>query len=115
MPAKYDPEILHQYADQLYTDAKWIIFTTALRYSIVTFVIAMLILMTFDARARLDPFGSPNMVPVWAVTIAGLLIGLEAGRRKGFRLKLEAQKVLCDRQIELNTRTQNTSASTAKA
>jgi hypothetical protein len=115
MPAKYDPDILQQYADQLYSDAKWIIFTTALRYSIIAFVIAILFLMTFDARARFDPFGSPNMVPVWAVTIAGLLIGLEAGRRKGFRLKLEAQKILCDRQIELNTRTQNTSMSAATA
>ncbi|HJT54373.1 MAG TPA: hypothetical protein VJ848_11020 [Candidatus Angelobacter sp.] len=113
MPARYDPDILQHYADQLYRDAKWIIFTTALRYSIITFVIAMLILMALDARARFDPFGSPNVVPVWAVTIAGLLIGLEAGRRKGFRLKLEAQKVLCDRQIELNTRTQNISASVA--
>lgn len=35
----------------------------------------------------------------------GAAVGLAAGRRKAFLLKLEAQKLLCQRQVELNTRT----------
>ena len=104
MPIPYDPDVPQQSADQLYREAKWIVFTTALRYAVVVFVIALLILMTLEPRARFHPFASPDIVVVWAVTIAGILIGLDAGRRKGFRLKLEAHKILCDRQIELNTR-----------
>jgi hypothetical protein len=115
MPTQYDPTILQMYADQLYRDAKWIVFTTALRYAIIVFVLALLALMALDPRARFAPFDTPNIVPVWVVTIGAFVVGADAGRRKAFRLKLEAQKILCNRQIELNTRIQNTSASAAKA
>lgn len=111
MPVQYDPDILQQYADQLYREAKWIIGTTALRYAVVVFLIALSLLMTVDARARFAPFNSPDIALVWIVTFVGFLIGLEAGRRKSFRLKLDAQKILCDRQIELNTRAHTTALS----
>src|SRR5690348_5788943 len=102
------------YAEQLYRDAKWIVFTAALRYAVIIFVLALLALMALDPRARFAPFDSPNIVPVWVVSIGAFVVGADVGRRKAFRLKLEAQKILCDRQIELNTRSQQTSMS-AKA
>lgn len=115
MPTQYDPNILEMYADDLYYQAKWIVFTTGLRYGIVAFVLGLGALFIFDPRARVDLFAAPEMVLVWAAAALALLAGLDVGRRRAFRLKLEAQKILCDRQIELNTRTHGQSASVAGA
>jgi hypothetical protein len=111
MPTEYAPHVLQQFADQLYREAKWIVVITALRYGVVMLLLAMPALMVLDPRARFAPFDSPNMLLVWLATGAAFLAGLEAGRRKAFRLKLEAQKVLCNLQIERNTRLHHTSAS----
>lgn len=115
MPTQYDPNILEIYADELYYQAKWIVFTTGLRYGVVAFVLGLGALFILDPRARLDLFSAPGMVLVWAAAIVALIAGLDVGRRKAFRLKLEAQKILCDRQIELNTRVQGQAVSAAKA
>jgi hypothetical protein len=114
VPTAYDPNILQIYADELYRQAKWIVFTTGLRYAIAAFIFTSAALFVLDPRARTNFWGTPNIVLVWAATALALLGGLDVGRRKSFRLKLEAQRILCDCQIELNTRT-HTSASAAKA
>ena len=46
--------------------------------------------------------------------VFAMVAGIAAGRAKAFDLKLEAQKVLCQRQVELNTRAQS-QASAARA
>lgn len=38
------------------------------------------------------------------LTLIGIAVGVDAVRRKSFHLKLEAQQILCQRQIEINTR-----------
>lgn len=38
------------------------------------------------------------------VTVLGAAAGFAAGKQKAFRLKLQAQQILCQRQIEINTR-----------
>lgn len=36
--------------------------------------------------------------------VVAVLVGIDVGRKKAFRLKLQAQQILCQRQIEVNTR-----------
>lgn len=45
----------------------------------------------------------------------GLLIGYNSGKVKAFSLVLQAQQLLCQRQIELNTRKQETAQAASQA
>ena len=45
-----------------------------------------------------------GVVLVLFLTLIGIAVGADAGRRKAFMLKLQAQQILCQRQTELNTR-----------
>ena len=110
MAAQYDPGILQQYADDLYDEAKRIVFVTALKYGIVTFVLAMIAVPTFAAFIRTFSNPSDTMPGAALIAVIGLAFGVEAGRRKALALKVQAQQVLCQRQIECNTRKQEKSA-----
>jgi hypothetical protein len=44
----------------------------------------------------------------------GISAGVDAGRRKAFELKLKAQQILCQVQIEQNTRHQEKSLAAAQ-
>jgi hypothetical protein len=100
----YDAAILQKYADELYRQAWAIIATTALKYGFITFVATMLVSsgVSFLKHSISSPYPDVRVALLFA-TIAALA-GLAAGRRKAFLLKLEAQRILCQRQIELNTR-----------
>lgn len=100
---KYDAAILQQYADDLYAQARWVIFSTAFIYGLVTFG------LTFLISIGPDLFKHPNAVitiqpGVLMIALIGAAVGVAAGRKKAFKLKLEAQTLLCQRQVELNTR-----------
>jgi hypothetical protein len=47
---------------------------------------------------------------VGVVTLLAIAAGVSAGRTKAFQLKLQAQQILCQRQIEANTATVGTKA-----
>lgn len=101
---KYDAAVLQKYADDLYSQARWVIFSTTFVYGLVTFIGAFLLVSGLDLFKH--PNGSLSIQPgVLVLAAIGAAVGLAAGRRKAFLLKLEAQKILCQRQVELNTRT----------
>ena len=104
----YDENVLQQYADDLYQQAKWIVVMSALRYGVAVFVVSFGISMVLASSQKPIPTDSANavVVPVLFLTLIGILVGADAGRRKAFMLKLQAQQILCQRQTEINTRKQ---------
>lgn len=106
MATQYDPGILQQYADELYRQAWDILFITAVQYGFVAFALGWLL-----ANAGLRPGGVDTSTMNIIVTAIGIVFGVSAGRRKAFAFKLQAQQILCQRQIEFNTRQQTVAAS----
>jgi len=108
MSTEYDAKVLQVYADDLYQQARYVVFTTALRYSVMTLLLSLVILGAFFAYIshgyQSPDSGSQATLSILIVTIIGIAVGINEGRRKAFRLKLEAQQILCQRQIEINTR-----------
>jgi len=110
MATNYDPEVLQKYADWLYHEAASIVFWTAARYGSYGFGVAA-IPAAFYKHSQ--PYSNDNgslLVVVLIFTFIPLVFGILAGQRKSFELKLEAQKVLCQRQIEMNSRAPSASA-----
>jgi hypothetical protein len=111
---QYDPGTLQQFADDLYTQAKGIVFVYAAWYTLLTFAVAwfLIALLGTTSRGHIDALGA---LP-WAAVIAlvGLRGGIDAGRRKAFFLKLRAQQILCQREIELNTRKKDQATGTGR-
>jgi hypothetical protein len=103
---QYNPEVLQKYADILYSQARGLAVWTALRYGVVLAVITWIaaVLVIPVARIQFDSSGA-NVCALIAGVI-GLLVGYNTGKVKAFALVLQAQQVLCQRQIELNTRKQ---------
>jgi predicted tellurium resistance membrane protein TerC len=102
----YDENVLQQYADDLYQQAKWIVVLSALRYGLAVFLVSFGISMMVANTQKHVPTDSANagVMLVLFLTFIGILVGADAGRRKAFMLKLQAQQILCQRQTELNTR-----------
>jgi len=102
----YDDQVLQQYADDLYQQAKWIVVMSALRYGLVVFLVSLGISMVVaSSQKNVSPdAANSGVVLVLFLTLIGIAVGVDAGRRKAFMLKLQAQQILCQRQTELNTR-----------
>jgi xanthosine utilization system XapX-like protein len=98
--AKYDSGILQDYADSLYRKAAWVTFKCGLVGTVVGVLVALVLAYIRDTRILSD-----TPWPVIAVFgIVGLLIGVAIGQRRSFAYRLQAQTVLCQMQIEYNTR-----------
>jgi hypothetical protein len=105
MATEFDSNILQQYADQLYSQAKWIVFWMALKYGIIVFLAAFGLAFAVGSQRQIEASTASSWLAIAAIlTVAGIFAGVDAGRRKAFNLKLQAQELLCQRQIELNTR-----------
>ncbi len=105
MSTQYDSQILQDYADQLYKQAQSVVTSTAAKYGFVMFVASAVgigVLSTVSQGALTFPVG---IVIIGVLTAVAVAAGVGAGRLKAFNLKLEAQRILCQRQIEQNTRT----------
>jgi membrane associated rhomboid family serine protease len=115
MAEQYNPEILQKYADVLYSQARSLAVWIALRYGVLLAVVVWLALAIVSpfARMRIDT-SSANTCALIAGFI-GLLIGYNSGKVKAFSLLLQAQQVLCQRQIELNTRKQEAAQAASQA
>ena len=96
----YDAEILQQQADDLYGQARDIVVLTVATYVVVTLVVVFVVLALLSRVNAQFPMGGPLLVS--ALIAAGL--GVSHGRAKAFHLKMEAQTLLCQRQIEMSTR-----------
>jgi NAD/NADP transhydrogenase beta subunit len=96
--AEYDPKILQQFADQLYSQARSQIAAWTVRSVIVGFIVAVVLV-------ALEPVLRQETV-VWMLLgiLIGAYIGVVIGRRRAFQLRLEAQRTLCQLQVEKNTR-----------
>ncbi len=99
MAAKYDPEILQAYADRLYRQANWAIGWYGLLGFLAGFLFeAILFLMSKGPRIDLSNPG------FWVLPLVGLIPDYLYGSHKAWQLKLDAQRTLCQLQIERNTR-----------
>jgi hypothetical protein len=106
MPTQYDSGILQRFADELYRQAKWIIVGTVLRYCLVVFLFMFVACFVLGIQQPQLALSNDGLVVACIVSLIGIPIGIEAGRKKAFNLKLQAQQILCQVQIEQNTREQ---------
>lgn len=89
MPTQYDPSVIQEFADRLYSKAGSII---------RSYTILGIILLGFAGLAT----GNPILGAVGAVI--GGIIGYSMGKEKAFAHKLQAQTALCQVQTEVNSR-----------
>ncbi len=101
--ANYDEQVLQSFADHLYSEASWMVFTTALRFGFYTFVGTTMLEMLL---ARFLKDATAPGVLTFAATLIATLIGIAVGRNKAFDLRLKAQLVLIQMQIERRLRAQ---------
>ena len=100
--AQYDPQILQTFANKLYSRATSIIVVCTVVGLIVGLVAGLFIGAGF-------PSGMAFIVGI--VAVLGGALGYAIGSDRAFHLKFNAQLALCQRQIELNTRTRSETAS----
>jgi len=99
--ADYDPAILRKFAQKMYSRAKSIIATWTLLGFLVGGGAGFFLSGSLGGQRSV----SLEVGPVfWVLLIIGALVGFLIGFEKAFWLKLEAQKVLCALQTEVNTR-----------
>ena|SRR5579862_1734473 len=100
---QYDPSLLQFHADELYRRAKWIAWGTAVRYGAGAFLIGIPAAVALSkAQIISDPSISELVLAIG--TLVGGLVGFDIGTGRAFQFKLQAQQILCQRRIELNTR-----------
>lgn len=101
MATKYDPDLLQTYADRLYRQANWLIGWRSLLGFLAGWGLdAIVSRLMFSASHTEGLSGSGE----WLLPLIGLAVGLLSGLGKAYQLKLDAQRTLCQLQIERNTR-----------
>ena len=95
--AQYDPTVLQNYADSLYRKAQWMSFICAVGGAAIGGGTAYAM-----GRFAVNPYTSPVAIAVLAGL--GALFGAAVGHKWGVEYRFEAQKLLCQMQIEQNTR-----------
>jgi hypothetical protein len=101
MATKYDPELLQTFADRLYRRAAWVLGW----YALLGFLAGWLGDAIVFSRLVLGSSSAEHAGPaVWLLPLVGILLGWACGSGKAFQLKLDAQRTLCQLQIERNTR-----------
>src|SRR5258708_29740365 len=89
--ANYDENILQQYADDLYRQAKWITVWTALRYGLAVFSVSFGVGIALGSQKQISADSVNSVITlVLFLTLIGIGAGVDAGRRKSFHLKLHA-------------------------
>jgi hypothetical protein len=93
----YDPDVIKRYAAHLYTVARGIVFV----YTLVGAILGVA-----AGGIAGSSIGSGEAAGVYAVVGAVVLglVGFPLGLEKSFKLRAEAQKLLCTLEIEGNTR-----------
>lgn len=101
MATEYDPKILQGYAARLYRRAAGHVFVCALLGFLLGFPALAIIYKVLSMTSPPVKVGAGVLA---FLLLAGLALGWAYGRGKAFELKLEAQRTLCQVQIEQNTR-----------
>ena len=96
--AQYDPTILQKFADKMYLRAYSLIAV----YTVFGLILGCLVGALIPSFSR----GSDAWTIGPILGVIGAVLGFIMGVEKAFWLKMEAQKALCQLQIELNTRPQ---------
>jgi hypothetical protein len=102
----YDALVLKSYADKLYQQARMITLNTTLRYLAGVFVLSLVpvwFLHATGAALQNEQAYAMGIGVSVVLMIAATMIGVERGMSRAFQLKLEAQQLLCQMQIEKNT------------
>ncbi len=94
----YDPSILQKFVDKLYSQARSVVATTALFLAVIGGVAGYL----YSASS----FQIGDSYIIGGIVFGGL-IGAAIGQQRAFKYKLEAQRLLCQMQIEKNTKDEN--------
>ena len=84
----YDPSLIHRFAERLYSNAFWG---------------HLLITLGFTATGILFSFTAVTPLNI-IIPLIALLVGYVLGAEYAFWVKLKAQLVLCQAEIEYNTR-----------
>ena len=99
---QYNAKVLQKYVDELYARARAVIFTTALKYGVISLVVAFIGMRVFFLLAH-EPDTGSNVLPI-GIAVVGLIAGVAIGNDKAWDYKFQAQKLLLQMQIERNTR-----------
>jgi hypothetical protein len=99
---QYDAKVLQQYAQRLYDRASWILVAYLLMGLAIGGVLGYVPTIVWYWRNADTPPPSTNWVALGALSF-GCVFGL-LGRAKGFAYRVKAQAILCQMQIEYNTR-----------
>lgn len=108
MPTEYDSNIVQSYAAELYKQAQNIIVATAVVYGLYSFLFSAVlstVIFAYLSREHRTDEGNSAIFSVLIFTAIGVAVGVSEGRKKACHLKLEAQQLLYQRQIERNTHT----------
>lgn len=98
---KFDPAIIEEFAKRLYTTAnRIVVFCTIMGFLFGLFTGGIGV----AAFSRAYVMTSISYIMFFLFVLITSLIGRAIGTEKAFRLKLEAQRALCDLAIERNTR-----------
>jgi hypothetical protein len=100
--AEYDEEILQSLADSLYKQAREIILHEALKYTLVALLFAVALLIALNKFVA--DLGELNGWLAVGFCVMGAWWGSSTGKAKAFEFKVRAQQILCQMQIERNTR-----------
>jgi hypothetical protein len=99
---KYDADVLKAYAKVLYDQADSIVFWTAVRWAAIGMFMSMAAISA-SAQGRPELNLVTFMVVLVVAVFAGSL-GKQSGDSKAWMIRLDAQRALCQLQVEVNTR-----------
>jgi hypothetical protein len=97
--AEYDPDILQKYADRLYSEARWL----AVLYFFVGTVLSFFPICGLVLKLSRNATGQEAVLALCIALMVGT-IAAGHGYSQSFHKRLEAQRTLCQLQIEKNTR-----------
>jgi hypothetical protein len=95
---EYDEKILVTMANKLYSEARWLV----LRYAFIGAILAALVVGIAATFQGLEPTNAGCILT--AAAGMGALAGAVYANERAFMLRLEAQRILVQVQIERNTR-----------
>ena len=98
---KYNPEMLDKQATRLYRRSFFLIVSYGLAGLIIGYIVAAAMYSNQNVTAAV---GQTSLEIRLAVITLGVIVGAAYGESKSFKLRLQAQIVLCLKQIEENTR-----------
>ncbi len=106
MSIEYDSTVLQRFADDLYSRARFIVLQYVVIYVVfgwVTWTVAALAYAFYHhTKGTAGDLGGSEVRAMFVIVFA--VVGGFVGANKGFRLRLDAQRTLCQLQIEKNTR-----------